>query len=130
DGTDYIVKSTTTQVSKLKNIPQGLSLGGGVDIKGYSYKKGDLAVPAHTMPTLLGMLGLTVKKEEILLDTKSFAALKGEKTNTALPKFKAFHKELRGLQLLGKADSVDYSDVILGVGDEPGNKDFEAYDNV
>ncbi len=128
-GGDFTV-TTTTRVSKLGDVPTDLTLSSGVSIQGYSYKRGDLAVPAATMPALLGMLGLTVKRQGALIDDTAFAGFSGKKASAVKSKFQAFHDEIRRLQLAGSASSVDYSDVILGVGNKPGDSDFEAYDNV
>jgi hypothetical protein len=128
-GGDFTV-TTTTRVSKLKDVPTDLSLSSGVSIQGASYKAGDLAVPADTMPALLGMLDLSVKRQGALIDNTSFAGFSGKKASAVKSNFQAFQDEIRTIQLAGNASSVDYTDVILGVGDRPGNSDFEAYNNV
>lgn len=128
-GGDFTV-TTTTNASKLKDIPRGKSLGSGVTIGGYSYKRGDLAVPADTMPALLDMVGLTVKRQGPLINDTGFRALSGRKASFARPKFSGFQGEINRIQRAGSASSVDYADVILGVGNNPGDVGFEAYDNI
>lgn len=128
-GGDFTV-TTTTVVTKLEDIPTSKTLRSGVTIDGYSYKRGDLAVPADTMPALLDLVGLTVRRQGRLIDDTGFRTLSGQDASFARPRFSGFQAEINRIQQAGSARSVDYADVILGVGNNPGNAGFEAYDNI
>jgi hypothetical protein len=117
---------THHHVTKLKQVPRGKK----VSLSELSYKGGDLAVPAPIMPSLLDLVEIDVVRHETLVDTSGFRLLKNKSANQAKLSFTAFSAEVNRIQRAGSARSVDYSDIILGIGHEPGNQDFEPYDNI
>lgn len=130
DGGGFSKTTTIATYSKLKDVPKGVKLGGKLTTTGLAYKKGDMAMPADRMPDLLEMVGLTVQAEGPLVGDRVFRTFEDEGSSFVRPKVSAFHRELNRIQRAGSASSVDYADLILGLGNEPGNSDFEAYQNV
>lgn len=119
-----------TRIRKLKDVPLGALLGHDLFATDLSYKTGDLAIPPDVMGALLGMVDLAMQRQGPLANTTKFRALKGKSGSLARLDFASFHSEANAIQQAGNASSVDYDGIILGVGNEPGNRDFEPYDNV
>jgi hypothetical protein len=119
--------TTTGKPTKLKDIPEGAV----VTHDDLSYKKGDLALPATSVPELLGMVDLSVAAQAKLVTDTVFSGFDGKAPSAVRSgALKTFHDELNDVQTKGSASSHGYADVILGVGNKPTETKFNAYDNV
>lgn len=112
---------------KLKDLPSDAVLGKDFEMAGLSYKKGDLACPDDVMPTLLGLVDISVQTQDELIDTSGFEALLGKSSGLVKPNFRTFNTLMHQTQTTGSASANDFDGVIMGVGNRKG---FDAFHNV
>jgi len=96
-----------------------------------SYKRGDMAVPADVLRNLLKLVDINIAGA-MPIDSNEFSKFNGKRawqvqSNNAFTKFT---EEVGDVQRSGSTSSVRWSGLILGVGNKPGNQDFEKYYNV
>lgn len=115
-----------------KKVKELLAANAKVDeqfSKALSYKRGDLAVPASVLSKLLGLVDIgSVLRQPVA--TKDFRLFAGKNAAQVKNGFAKLTQEVALVQATGSTASVDWSGLILGVGNRPGNADWEAYDNV